>query len=460
MQKKLQCSKKASQSSVKIKYGGGAFSRRIFSKVKLMNCNEAIEYIHSLEKFGINPGLERIRALCSELGNPQKKLKVIHVAGTNGKGSTSTMISNILRKSGYSTGLFISPYVTDFRERIQYNGNMIEKHELTECVEKVKTAIEVVSEKGLQPTEFEAITAAAFVYFEKKKCDFVVLEVGLGGRLDSTNVIEAPFVSVITSISLDHTAILGDTIEKIAAEKCGIIKFGAQTVAYPFQDSKAMSVIEKTCAERCCNLTVPDISRLTVKEEKLEGTQVCYDGIEFLLPLAGKHMVYNACTAVEAVRALSKLAVDVPDSAIASGIECSIMPGRTELIKKRPVVILDGGHNEGCAGALSEFIKKHLHGKRIIMVSSMMADKDYLAYLSAVAPFAQTFIATRVDMPRALSSTELMQSAMQYCDNCYDISEPEKAITAAKNIIQPDDALIVCGSFYLAGAIRDNLLNF
>ncbi len=425
-----------------------------------MNCNEAIEYIHSLEKFGINPGLERIRALCDELGNPQKKLKVIHVAGTNGKGSTSTMISNILRKSGYSTGLFISPYVTDFRERIQYNGNMIDKFDLAECVKQVKAAIDKLSAQGLQPTEFEAITAAAFVYFEKKKCDFVVLEVGLGGRLDSTNVIEAPYVSVITSISLDHTAILGDTIEKIAAEKCGIIKYGAQTVAYPFQASDAMAVIEKTCAERCCNLTIPDISRLSKKEEKLEGTQVCYDGIDFMLPLAGEHMVYNACTVVEAVRALSRLAVDIPNEAIVAGIECSIMPGRLELIKKRPVVILDGGHNEGCAAALSNFIKKHLRGKRIIMVSSMMADKDYLAYLSAVAPFADIFIATRVDMPRALKSDELMQNAMKYCSNCHDIPDPAKAITAAKNIILPDDALIVCGSFYLAGAIRENLLNF
>ena len=438
----------------------GACSRRIYIKGEKMNCNEAIEYIHSLEKFGINPGLERIRALCDELGNPQKKLKVIHVAGTNGKGSTSTMISNTLRKSGYSTGLFISPYVTDFRERIQYNGNMIEKHELAECVEQVKSAVDVISAKGLQPTEFEAITAAAFVYFEKKKCDFVVLEVGLGGRLDSTNVVEAPYVSVITSISLDHTAILGDTIEKIAAEKCGIIKFGAQTVAYPFQAPEAMAVIEKTCSERCCNLTIPDISRLCINDEKLEGTVVSYDGIDFTLPLAGEHMVYNACTAIEAVRALSRLAVDIPDEAIAAGIECSIMPGRLELIKKRPVVILDGGHNEGCAAALSEYIKKHLQNKRIIMVSSMMADKDYLAYLSAVAPFADTFIATRVDMPRALSSEELMKNAMNHCSNCHDIPEPAKAITAAMNIIQPDDALIVCGSFYLAGAIRDNLLNF
>lgn len=424
-----------------------------------MNCNEAIEYIHSLEKFGIKPGMERIRALCAELGNPQEKLKIIHVAGTNGKGSTSTMISNILRKSGYNTGLFISPYVTDFRERIQYNGNMIEKNELAECVEKVKAVIEKLAEREIQPTEFEAVTAAAFVYFEKKKCDFVVLEVGLGGRLDSTNVINAPYVSVLTSISFDHTAILGDTIEKIAAEKCGIIKFGAETVAYPFQDEKAMNIIKKTCEEKCNSLRIPDINRLKISEERIDGTHAVYDGVEFTLPLAGKHMIYNACTAIEAVRSLSRLGINISDSSVIKGIESSIMPGRMELIKKKPVVILDGGHNEGCAAALSTFINKHLGGKRIVMVSSMMADKDYLSYLRAVAPFAETFIATKVDVPRALSSSELAENACELCKNCYDIPNPQKAVTAAWNILQPEDALIICGSFYLAGEIRENLLN-
>ena len=426
----------------------------------IMNCNEAIEYIHSLEKFGINPGLERIRALCNLLGNPQKKLKIIHVAGTNGKGSTSTMISNILRKSGYNTGLFISPYVTDFRERIQFNGNMIDKYDLAECVEKVKTAVDVLNDTGIYPTEFEALTAAAFVYFEMKKSDFVVLEVGLGGRLDSTNVIEAPYVSVITSISLDHTAILGDTIEKIAAEKCGIIKFGAETVLYPFQDEKVFSIVEKTCKDRCNELRIPDINRVKIIEEKLEGTLAEYDGVEFMLPLAGEHMIYNACTAIEAVRSLSRLAINISNKAIKDGIAISVMPGRMELIKKRPVIILDGGHNEGCALALSEFIKKHLSGKRIIMVSSMMSDKDYLSYLSVVAPLADVFIATRVDMLRALPSGELMLSASNYCKNCHDVTIPSKAVTAARNIMQDDDALVVCGSFYLAGDIRDNLLNF
>ena len=424
-----------------------------------MNCNEAIEYIHSLEKFGIKPGMERIRALCDALGNPQDKLKVIHVAGTNGKGSTSTMISNILRKSGYNVGLFISPYVTDFCERIQFNGNMIDKKNLAECVEDVKNVIDKLSSEGIQPTEFEALTATAFLYFERKKCDFVVLEVGLGGRLDSTNVINAPYVSVLTSISYDHTAILGETIEEIAAEKCGIIKFGAETVAYPFQDENAMQVIVNTCEAKCNSLRIPDIDLLSVGDEKLDGTDVTYDGISYNLPLAGKHMIYNSITAVEAVRSLGRFNINISDEAIKNGIESSVMPARMELIKKKPVIILDGGHNEGCANALSDYIRKHIADKRIVMVSSMMADKDYESYLRTVLPFADTFIATKADVPRALSSEELMKTASAYCCKCFDISEPEKAIKAAINITQPDDSLIICGSFYLAGEIRDYLLN-
>lgn len=424
-----------------------------------MNCNEAIEYIHSLEKFGIKPGMERIRALCNALGNPQEKLKIIHVAGTNGKGSTSTMISNILRKSGYNTGLFISPYVADFRERIQYNGNMIEKNELAECVEKVKSVIEMLAVQDIQPTEFEAVTAAAFLYFEKKKCDFVVLEVGLGGRLDSTNIINAPYVSVITSISLDHTAILGDTIEKIAAEKCGIIKFGSETVVYPFQDEKALSVIMNTCHVKHNSLRIPDIGRLSVGEEKIDGTDVDYCGICYKLPFAGEHMVYNSCTAIEAVKSLERFNIRISDESIKSGIESSVMPARMELLRKKPVIILDGGHNEGCAQALSSFIEKHLKNKRIVMLSSLMADKDYDTYLKTVVPYCDTFIATKADVPRALSSTELMESAGRFCKNCHDIPEPEKAVKAAVNITHQEDVLIACGSFYLAGEIRNYLLN-
>lgn len=420
-----------------------------------MNCNEAIEYIHSLEKFGINPGMERIEALCNELGNPQKDLKFFHIAGTNGKGSTSTMISNILIKNGYNTGLFISPYVVDFRERIQYNGEMIEPDDLAECVEKVKSATEKISEYGIQPTEFEAVTATAFLYFKKKKCDYVILEVGLGGRLDSTNIIDTPCMSVITSISLDHTAILGDTIEKIASEKAGIIKENGKTVLYPFQDDSVSNMIRETCKQKNNLLFVPDIDLLKVGKESILGTDIEYKDYKFNLKLAGKHMAYNACTAIEAVVSSG---IDISHENIINGLEATVMPARTELINNNPLIILDGGHNEGCAKALSEFIKKHLHDKKLIMISSMMADKDYLSYLSEVAVYADTFIATKADVPRALSSDELMCSASGFCKQCYSIPNPYCAVEKAKEFLSDNSAIIVCGSFYLAGEIRNELL--
>lgn len=424
-----------------------------------MNCSQAIEYIHSLEKFGIKPGLERIRALCELLGNPQNGLKIIHVAGTNGKGSTSTMISNILQKSGYNTGLFISPYVIDFRERIQYNGKMIEHSELAECVEKVKEAADILAEKNIFPTEFEAVTAASFVYFAKKKCDFVVLEVGLGGKYDSTNIILAPYVSVLTSISLDHTNILGSTVEEIAAEKCGIIKFGGATVAYPFQTEGAMKVIEKSCEEKQNKLIVPDVKSIEIISEKAEGTAAVYKNIEFMLPLTGRHMVYNACTAIEAVRSLDRFGIEISDESITDGISASSMPARIEIIRNHPLTILDGGHNEGCAFALEAYIKSFLKDKRIIAVCSLMRDKDYETYLRIVAPYVSVFVATEAPVPRALSAGELAQCASIYCKNADSVVNPHKAVSAACNIAETDDVILVCGSFYLAGEIREDLLN-
>lgn len=422
-----------------------------------MDCKEAIEYIHSLEKFGINPGMERIEALCNELGNPQKDLNFFHVAGTNGKGSTSTIISNILIKNGYNTGLFISPYVTDFRERIQLNGEMIEENELADCVEKVRAAIEIISEKGIQPTEFEAVTAAAFVYFKKKKCDCVVLEVGLGGRLDSTNIIDKSCVSVITSVSFDHTAILGDTIEMIASEKAGIIKENGKAVIYPFQDLSALNVIKGVCEKKNNSVSFPDLSALTIGEETLFGTEIEYKNLKFNLKLAGKHMVYNAVTAIEAVFSSG---IELDDKKTVEGIESTVMPARMELIKGNPVILLDGGHNEGCAKALSEFLAKHLSGKKIIMLSSMMADKDYNSYLSKVAVSADIFIATKANVPRSLDSNELMKNAEKYCNNCISISNPTEAVEKALTLINDECALVVCGSFYLAGEIRNQLINF
>jgi dihydrofolate synthase / folylpolyglutamate synthase len=417
-----------------------------------MNCKEAINYIHSLERFGMKPGLERISALCEKLGNPQNNLKFIHVAGTNGKGSTCTMIAEILQAAGYSVGLYTSPYVIEFRERIKYNGEMIEPEELAICVEKAK---KVAEEFCIDATEFELITAVAFLYFKRKKCDFVVLEVGLGGRFDATNVISAPETSVIACISKDHTAVLGNTITEIAGEKCGIIKPHSKVVSYPLQCEDAFKVIEETCKNKNSKLILPNISDLTVLNRNIKGTDVKYRELTYHLNLAGEHIVYNSVTAIEAVKSLD---ANVSNESIVNGLNNTIMPARMELISEKPLIILDGGHNEDCGKALKKFINDFLNDKKIVMVSSMMADKDYKSYLSLVAPFASLFISTKANVPRALGSDELKIAAEEFCENCKSIEDPCKAVECAIKEANSNDAIVVCGSFYLAGEVREKLI--
>ncbi|MBR4766196.1 MAG: bifunctional folylpolyglutamate synthase/dihydrofolate synthase [Clostridia bacterium] len=424
-----------------------------------MNCNEAIQYIHSLERFGINPGLERIGALCDILGNPQKSLRFVHVAGTNGKGSTSTIISNILIKAGYATGLFTSPYVVDFRERIQFNGCMIEPYELADAVSEVKTAVEILNIRGVFPTEFETITATAFLYFKKKKCDFVVLEVGLGGRFDATNIIDCPVVNVITSISKDHTAVLGDTLSKIAFEKCGTIKENGVCVCYPEQDKEALEVIKTTCKEKNAQLIIPDLTNIKQLNVGAAGTEFQYDGIDYSLPLVGAHMVKNAVTAINAVKVIKKAEFNIPDKAFSLGVASSVMPARLEIMRKKPLIILDGGHNEGCANAVAGYIGTFLKGRKITAVVSMMADKDYDSYLRITAPFFRRIVATHTNVPRALPADELCETAKKYCGDCVDIADSAHALKYAFGTLEKDDVLLVCGSFYFAGEIREKIID-
>ncbi|MBR5112566.1 MAG: bifunctional folylpolyglutamate synthase/dihydrofolate synthase [Clostridia bacterium] len=419
-----------------------------------MNCSEAIEYIHSLERFGIMPGLERISALCEKLGNPQNNLKFIHVAGTNGKGSTCTICANILREAGYKVGLYTSPYVVDFRERIQINGEMIPENDLALCVSKVK---ETADEYNIKTTEFEFITAVAFLYFSRQNCDYVVLEVGLGGRFDATNVIPAPEASVIASISLDHTAVLGDTIEKIAFEKCGIIKPGSKVILYPKQKTEAFSVIKDACDKYGIIPVVPDLTLLETGSSDIHGTKASYKGMEFTLSLAGEHMTYNAVTAIETVKSILP---DISDKAVTEGIVKSSMPARLELISDKPVVILDGGHNEDCALALEKYIIANLGDKKIRAVISIMADKDYVKYLESVLPHVESVIVCRADVPRALDADKLASEASKYCDDVTTIPDAVTAVKYALDDANDDEAVIVCGSFYFAGDVRETLIDY
>ncbi len=419
-----------------------------------MNSTQAIEYIHSRLKFGINPGMERITALCAALDNPQDGLRFVHIAGTNGKGSTSTMIASVLTAAGYKTGLFTSPYVMDFRERIQVDGEMISPDDLAYTVEQVKTACEKIEKDGIVPTEFETITAAAFLYFKNIACDVVVLEVGLGGLLDSTNIIKTPLVSVITSISTDHTAVLGDTIEEIAAQKSGIIKPDGVTVMYPEQEAGAQTVIFRTAEKNKNRLVVPQLSACQINNESLNGTDITFEKIDIHVPFAGKHMVKNAVTAVCALR---ECGLNVSDEHIATGISAAVMPARMEVIGTGKV-ILDGGHNEGCAEALRAFTEKFVCGKRIA-VCALMGDKDCESYLRIVAPLFDKMYLTAPDNPRSLPPQELCTLAKKYCKDCVAVTSPIEACEAALEDAKSNDATaVVCGSFYLAGEVREFLL--
>ncbi|MBR3094484.1 MAG: bifunctional folylpolyglutamate synthase/dihydrofolate synthase, partial [Clostridia bacterium] len=306
-----------------------------------MNYPQALQFIHSLDRFGIRPGLQRIQALCRALGDPQERLSFVHVGGTNGKGSVSTMLSEMLRAEGKRVGLFTSPYVVHFLERIQVGGKPVEEAAFAETVTRLEPIVHHLAEQGMQPTEFEVITAVAFDLFAAASCDVVVLEVGLGGRLDSTNIIDTPLVSVITSISLDHMAILGDTVEQIAAEKAGIIKPNGRTVCYPDQPGGVMDVIRAACIDKQNSFTVPELAAVKTVKNDLFGTRFFYEGTEYETAMGGAHQIKNAVTAIEAARLLG-----LSLSSIQSGLKRAKLAARQEVICRKPLVLLDGGHNE------------------------------------------------------------------------------------------------------------------
>lgn len=419
----------------------------------------SLGYIHSLLKFGTRPGLERVSALLDELGRPQDKLKFVHVAGTNGKGSFCTMMSEILKSAGYKTGLFTSPYVFDFRERIQINGGMIGEEELCEITAQVREAAEKIAGRGLQPTEFEFITAAALKYFADKDCDVVVLEVGLGGRLDSTNIIKTPLVSVIMSISLDHMAVLGNTVEEIAAEKSGIIKEKGVTVCFSGQDERAEKIIRRTAEEKG-NLYIKsspeDIKALSCN---LEGTKASYKDIELFIPLVGGHQVYNAQTVVDAALALNERGLVISPENIAEGIGKARIPARMELFGKNPLTILDGAHNREGVEVLLLNLNKLLGGRKLTVLMGMMEDKDYEFAAREISKLARTFTATLPSNPRAVSPEILAGIAEKNCTSVSVCEDPCEAYREIYRKAEKDDIILVCGSLYLAGDVRGEIVS-
>ena len=416
-----------------------------------MNCEQAIAFVHSHSRFSDQPGLARLKRLLAVCGNPQEKLPFLHIAGTNGKGSTAVMTASMLCASGYRTGLTVSPYILDFRERIQVNGEMIAPQALADAVEIVRQAADGID--GL--VEFEIVTAAAFVHFARAGCDIAVAEVGLGGRLDATNVIPPPIAAAITAISLDHTAILGETLEQIAAEKCGILKRGTAAVLSPGQPPSVIETVRRQCAAAGCPLRELSLTELDGVTMNLAGSGCRYKGQELLIPLAGEHQLQNALTALAlceeaASRGFSRLNAE----AMAVGLAAARIPVRFERVADTPPVYLDGAHNPGGAAALAALLA--LAEAKPIGVIGMLSDKDSAAALATLSPCFHALVCTTVSSPRALDAAVLAQRARAAgCERVLIKEQPEQALALAREIaIQESRVVVACGSLYLAAELR------
>ncbi len=408
--------------------------------INLKNYKKTLEYIHSLGMFSHAAGLERITELLNRLGNPQNSLYCVHIAGTNGKGSVATMITSALRSAGYKTGTFVSPYIIDFCERIQVNGEYIPKEKLSELAERVKNV-------GIDVTEFEFITAVGFLYFKECGCDVCVCETGLGGRFDATNTLPDTSLPVITKIGLDHTAVLGDTLAEIAAEKCGIIK-GNIAVTSPWQHAEALTVIENSVS----NLVVPDTSKLEIIECGLLGNVFDYKGKRFQTALGGEHQIQNALTAIEALKHVN---LDIEYENIFTGLKAATFPARMEVMSRNPLVVLDGAHNPDGAHALKRIMEPY--AGKITAIVGMMRDKNTDEFLKITLPMCKKIIAVKAaENSRALTAEEIKLQAQNYCEDIVISENIDDAVLRAKTS-SDGMPLFVFGSLYLASAIRNEL---
>jgi len=437
----------------------------------MMNYEEAMIYIENSNQYGSVLGLESMIALLDGLGNPQNQLKFIHIAGTNGKGSTAAYIATIMATAGYQVGRYISPSVLGYREKIQISWRQnlenqsnpvttqyISKIGIADCIHKIKRVCNHMVEVGMShPTIFEIETAMAMLYFLKKDCNLVVLEVGLGGRLDATNVINTTECAVITSISMDHMHILGDTLEQIASEKAGIIKPGIQVVSYD-QKSEALKVIESVSKQNRAILTIADFKKIIIEEQGIVGTVFSYgDLIKVKIQLLGENQVKNAAVAILTVKVLQHLGYVVSEESIRIGLYNTKWRGRFEIIKTNPFFIVDGAHNEEAAISLASNIELYFSKKRIIYIIGVLADKDYDAVLRHTGALAEKIITITPNNSRGLRSNKLAEIASKYCDQVIDAQKVPEAIKLAYNAACEDDVIIAFGSLSYLEEVYDEL---
>lgn len=419
-----------------------------------MNAEQAIAYIHSVCWKGSIPGLGRTQELLEKMGNPEKKLKFVHIAGTNGKGSTAAMTASILRKAGYRTGLYTSPYIYRFHERIQVDGVEISDEDLTEITEYVKPLADSMAQS---PTEFELVCCIAFEYFYRKKCDIVVLEVGMGGAWDATNVIEVPEVAVITNIGLDHTEYLGDTVEKIAETKSGIFKPHGHAVVYRSTPS-VEAVYERACAERDVSLRKADFDGLVLKAHTLEGQVFdCGSRKNLVLPLLGDHQLHNASVVLSIADTLIGEGWKISEQNIYDGIRDVRWPGRFDIVCRKPLFIIDGGHNPQCIEALVKNIRDYLAGKKVIALTGVLADKDYADMYKPVMPLVDRFVCITPPNPRKLEAEQLARYLRQAGAQAQASESILDGVKKAMELAGKDGVVLCFGSLYSIGGIRDAL---
>ena len=421
-----------------------------------MDYKEALDYISKSHKFGMRLGLDNIKKLLELLGNPQEKLKIIHVAGTNGKGSTCSFISTILKEFDYKVGLYTSPFLEVFNERIRINNENISDKDIGRIVSIIKEKIEIMVDKGFDyPTEFEIVTAMAFYYYFENNVDFVVLEVGLGGKYDATNVINKSEVSVITPISIDHINVLGNTISKIASEKAGIIKENSTVFIYN-QSDEAKNVIKKVCNDKNSKFFEVLFDDIKIKHSDINYQEFDYKNYKNLkINLIGEHQIKNSILAINVVEfILSKYNKKIDEDKLKLGLLNTKWAGRIEKIKENPLFIIDGAHNEDGAKSLSKVLDKNFKNKNLTLLLGMLEDKEIDKVLEILIPYFNKVVTTNVSNPRTKSCDDLKEKISNYVKEVYSIDNLEEALNFTLKNSDKDDIIISCGSLYLIGEIR------
>lgn len=421
-----------------------------------MQYEEALAWVHSLPRLCSAPGPQNERALLQALGRPQDALKFVHVAGTNGKGSAVLMLASVLNAAGLRVGATVSPFVLDFRERFQLNGEMISREACAGILTQVRGALEQMPPaQREQIAEFDAVTAAALLWFAQQRCDIVCLETGLGGRLDATNAVDNTLVACIMAIGKDHTELLGHTYAGIAAEKCGIFKPGCSVVAYPAQPEEAMRQIEACAAAANCPLCVPQLEDFHFYRGRPFENRVNYGGYDLEVPFAGRHQAYNAAVVVQAALALCEHGFDISDDAIMQGIAAARNPARIEVLQRRPLVILDGMHNPDGARALADVLRAgRVQGLTAVM--GVLQGKGEAEMLRALSPHLARVYAVQPSSPRALPAGQLAAAARQVCGQVSVWRDVPLAVQDALRTCQ--GGVLICGSLYLAAQVRPMFL--